>query len=61
MENFELKWIKVYTEKVAHEGGKLSALSNKERHHFSLLIRKYEIEQQSEQFDDDMAQSKMPL
>lgn len=61
MERFELKWIMVYTGKIAYEEGNPGALNKAERDHLKLLLRKYELEQQSAELDADMSQAKMAL
>ena len=59
MELFEQLWVKVYSMKVAHEEGDLSALSKEERKHLTLLMRKYELEQQSVELNAEMSQTKL--
>jgi len=61
MESFEEKWIQVYTSMIAREGGSLTALNKEQRKHLSLLMRKYELEQQSLEVDEELSQAKLPL
>ncbi|MCK4721779.1 MAG: hypothetical protein KAT75_00675 [Dehalococcoidia bacterium] len=59
METTELLYIGEYTKKVADAGGKLSALTEKERVHLKLLIRKYDLEQKLAEVATELSQGKL--
>lgn len=61
MEQFEEKWIKVYAMRLSCVGGDLGELNKEERKHLTLLMRKYELEQQSAELNTDMSQTTLPL
>lgn len=59
METYEKLWMKVYCVRVADTEGDLTTLSKEERKHMALIMRKFELEEQSAVLNIEMSQTKM--
>ena len=59
MEDFEEKWVKAYTARIAAMDGDLAVLTKDERKHLTLLMRKFNIEQESVEIDTELSQAKL--
>ena len=59
MENQELKYIKGYAAKLNEGAGDLNTLTKEERHHLTLLIRKFELEQTLAQLAEELGQMRL--
>lgn len=61
MEPNELEHISKYAQRLNHAEGDLSELSAEERKHLATLLRKYQLEQQLAQMENELAQLKMEI
>lgn len=59
VEKLDLDYIGKYAKRLNDAGGNLSTLSNEERKHLKLLIRKWEIEQDLAELETELRQGKL--